>query len=136
MEYRLAAPEDAALLCRFVDDQRTAYQEKDVLSFLKQEDTKAFVAVDEEVIAFAYGCILHRPDGRKDFYLHAIDVTEGLQGRGYGTDLIRFIDAWRREAGCRKMFLITNQSNPKACRCYEKAGGKASSDDDVVYVFE
>lgn len=136
MEYRLAVPEDAALLCRFVDDQHTAYQEKDILSFLKQENAKGFLAVDGNVVAFAYGCILHRPDGRKDFYLHAIDVAEGFQGRGYGTALIRFIDGWRKEAGCRKMFLITNKSNPKACRCYEKAGGTAPSDDDVVYVFE
>ena len=136
MEYRLAVPEDAALLCRFVDDQHTAYQEKDMAAFLKQENAKAFLAVDEVVIAFAYGCILHRPDGRKDFYLHAIDVAEGQQGRGYGTSLICFIDAWRKEAGCRKLFLITNKSNEKACRCYGRAGGTAPSDDDVVYVFE
>ena len=136
MEYRLATPEDAALICRFVDDQQTAYREKDLRSFLEQEDAKAFLAVDGEVVGFAYGCILHRPDGRKDFYLHAIDVAEKSQGQGYGTALVRYIDDWRKRMGCRKMFLITNKGNPKACKCYEKAGGIAPTDDDVVYVFE
>lgn len=135
MEYRVATPQDAALFCRFVDDQHTAYQEKDILFFLEHEDAKAFLAVDQEIVGLAYGCVLHRPDGRKDFYLHAIDIAEGLQGQGYGTALVRFIDEWRKAAGCRKMFLITNKSNEKACRCYEKAGGTAASDDDVVYVF-
>lgn len=136
MEYRLATPEDAARIAGFVDDQQTAYREKDLRSFLEQEDAKAFLAVDGEVVGFAYGCILHRPDGRKDFYLHAIDVAEKSQGRGYGTALVRYIDDWRKRMGCRKMFLITNKSNPKACKCYEKAGGIAPSDDDVVYVFQ
>ncbi len=136
MEYRLATPRDAALICRFADDQQTVYQKENVLSFLAHEDAKAFLAVGQEVIAFAYGCLLHRPDGQKDFYLHAIDVAQGVQGRGYGTALIRYIDEWRKEAGCRKLFLITNKSNEKACRCYEKAGGTAPSDDDAVYVFE
>ena len=136
MEYRLATPEDAARIAGFVDDQQTAYREKDLRSFLEQEDAKAFLAVDGEVVGFAYGCILHRPDGREDFYLHAIDVAEKSQGHGYGTALVRYIDGWRKRIGCRKMFLITNKSNPKACICYEKAGGIAPSDDDVVYVFQ
>ena len=136
MEYRLATPQEAEIICRFVDDRQTLYREKDVLSFLQREETTAFLAVEEDVAGFAYGYALYRPDGRKDFYLHAIDVADHLQGSGYGTALMRFIDAWRKEAGCRKLFLITNKSNEKACRCYGKAGGTAPSDDDVVYVFE
>ncbi|MBE5793383.1 MAG: GNAT family N-acetyltransferase [Clostridiales bacterium] len=139
MEYRLATPEDAALICRFVDDQHTTYQERDIRSFLEKEDAKAFLAVDGvagEAVGFAYGYTLHRPDGRKDFYLHAIDIEKRMQGRGYGTALIRYIDDWRKQDGYRKMFLITNKGNPMACKCYEKAGGITPSDDDVVYMFE
>ena len=136
MEYRLATPEDAALICRFVDDQHTRCQEKDVVAFLEQENAKAFLAVEEEAASFAYGYALHRPDGRKDFYLHAIDVAEPLQGCGYGTALMSFINDWCRSEGFRKLFLATNKSNEKACRCYEKAGGTAPADDDVIYVFE
>ena len=135
MEYRLAVQQDAALLCRFVDDQQTKYQPEQIIAFLQQDNAKAFLAVDREVVAFAYGCVLHRPDGKQDFYLHAIDVAEEFQGRGYGTELVRFIDGWRKSAGYRKMFLVTNKSNGKACRCYDKAGGTAPSEDDVVYVF-
>lgn len=136
MEYRLATPEDAALICRFTDDQHTRCQEKEIVAFLEQENAKAFLAVEEEAAGFAYGYVHHRPDGRKDFYLHAIDVAEALQGRGYGTILMSFINSWRRAEGFRKRFPVTSKSNEKACRCYEKAGGTAPADDDVIYVFE
>lgn len=136
MEYRLATPKDAEIICRFVDDRQTLYREKDVLSFLQREETTAFLAVEEDVAGFAYGYALYRPDGRKDFYLHAIDVADHLQGSGYGTALMRFIDDWRKAGGFRKLFLVTNRCNKSACRCYEKAGGTTASDDDVVYVFE
>ena len=136
MEYRLAVPEDAVLLSRFVDDQHTQYRPEQLSAYLKREDAKAFLAVEGEVAGFAYGCVLHRPDGRKDFYLHAIDVAEPLQGCGYGTALMSFINDWCRAEGFRKLFLATNKSNEKACRCYEKAGGIAPADDNVIYVFQ
>ena len=136
MEYRLLTAEDAAALCRFVDDQQTLYEPESVISFLQREGCYGFVAADDKIVGFAYGYVLPRPDGKKDFYLHAMDIAMEMQGMGHGTKLVRFINHWRKQNGCRKMFLITNQSNQAACRCYRNAGGNAPAEDDVVYVFE
>mgnify|MGYP003296332846 CR=1 FL=1 len=46
---------------------------------------------EKQIIGFAYGYILIRPDGKQDFYLHAIDIMDGFQGKGYGTELMKFI---------------------------------------------
>ena len=87
-------------------------------------------------IGFAYGYVLHEPDGQKIYYLHAIDVMEGWQKQGYGTELVRFIHEHAKTLGCRKMFLLTNKHNASACRCYEKAGGICdAASDDIVFVF-
>ena len=82
------------------------------------------------------GYMLIRPDGLRDFYLHAIDIMERYQKLGYGTELMKYIIAYSKSIGCRKLFLITNKSNIPACRCYENAGGIRMADDDIVYVYK
>ena len=91
---------------------------------------------DEKAIGFAYGYVLNEPDGRKSFYLHAIDILAGYQNLGYGTELVRFVQAHSKNLGCRKMFLITNTGNVSACRCYEKAGGISAAADVVMYEYK
>ena len=58
------------------------------------------------------------------------------QNKGCGTKLMEFANSYSKKLGCYEMFLITQKSNASACRCYEKAGGIAEAEDDVVYVFE
>lgn len=104
--------------------------------FLKENNTCAFIAVKEnEIIGFAYGYILLRPDGEKDFYMHSIDIIDKYQGKGYGTKLMNFILGYISDIGCRELFLITNKNNVQACKCYKKSGGITVSDDDIVYIF-
>lgn len=80
--------------------------------------------------------VLNEPDGRKTFYLHAIDIMAGYQNLGYGTELVRFVHAHSKSLGCRKMFLMTNTGNLSACRCYEKAGGISAAADVVMYEYK
>lgn len=87
------------------------------------------------IIGFAYGYTLLRPDGITDFYLHSIDVIKEYQNQGYGTELMNYINEYIKEAGCRKMFLVTNKGNIAACKCYEKSGGLTKANDDIVYVY-
>ena len=127
---------DIDLMVSFMDDGDTKYKKETLIKFIKDENAYGFVTRNEkQIIGFAYGYKLYRPDGKQDFYLHSIDIMEGFQGKGYGTELINFIKIYIKKIGCRKMFLITNKSNISACKCYEKAGGINKANDDIVYVY-
>ena len=136
MKCKILENEDIELMKEFVDDDNTKYTKEKLLAFINQKNTYGFIAkIENRIIGFCYGCILFRPDGKKDFYMHAIDIQKEYQGKGYGTELIKYAKEYIKNIGCREMFLITNKSNKAACRCYEKAGGIAENNDDIVYVF-
>ena len=137
MEYKNLEEKDLELMLDFVDDEDTKYNIDDLKKFINGENNFGFIAKeDNKIVGFAFGYILLNPDGRKQFYLHAIDVMANYQGKGYGTGLISFVRDFVKNIGCYKMFLITNKSNISACKCYEKAGGINNSDDEIVYVYE
>lgn len=137
MEYKLLEKQDAALMKYFVDDENTQYDENMLLSFLTEKNAYGYIAKENgSIIGFAFGYILVKPDGRKDFYLHAIDIMKGYQHHGYGTELVKYIYTHTKSLGYKKMFLITNKKNAPACRCYEKAGGISPADDDIIYVYQ
>lgn len=127
---------DVFAMGQFVDDCETAYSATELTAFLHEKNAFAFVAVEQAaIVGFAYGYLLIKPDGRKAFYLHAIDIMEQYQGKGYGCGLVEYINRFSRQSGCEKMFLITGADNAAANRCYEKAGGKCRATPDRVYTF-
>lgn len=137
MEYKILDKENLDLMENFIDDENTKYEKKNLIKFLNEKNTIGFIAKDKrKIISFAYGYILLRPDGKMDFYLHAIDVMKEYQKNGYGTKMMNFIKEYIKNLGCRKMFLITNKSNISACKCYEKAGGINNTNDEIVYVYK
>ena len=137
MKCELLAESNYALLLDFIDDVNTKYDETVLKAFLNEKNAYGYIAVDDgKAIGFAYGYVLNEPDGRKTFYLHAIDIMTGYQNLGYGTELVRFVHAHSKSLGCRKMFLMTNTGNVPACRCYEKAGGTSAAADVVMYEYQ
>ena len=137
MKCELLSEHNLALLFDFIDDQNTKYKEDTLKAFLIEKNAYGYIAVDDgKAIGFAYGYVLNEPDGRKTFYLHAIDIMTGYQNLGYGTELVRFVYAHSKSLGCRKMFLMTNTGNVSACRCYEKAGGTSAAADVVMYEYK
>lgn len=137
MEYKILDENDIELMEKFIDDENTHYDKEKITEFIKDKNAYGFIIKDEnEIIGFAYGYVLLRPDGRKDFYMHAIDVIEQYQGNGYGTKLMVFIKNYIKTIECRKMFLITNKSNISASKCYKKAGGINNAADEIVYVYK
>lgn len=137
MKYKVLEKQDIQQMKYFIDDENTQYDEVLLDRFLEEKNAYGFVAKDNDIIAgFAYGYVLVRPDGLRDFYLHAIDIMEKYQGHGYGTELMNYINAHSKRIGCRKLFLITNKSNISACRCYEKAGAISTATDDIVYAYK
>ena len=137
MKCELLAEQNLALLLDFIDDENTKYDEAVLKAFLNEKNAYGYIAAENgKAIGFAYGYVLREPDGQKTYDLHAIDVMEGWQKHGYGTELVRFIDEHSKTLGCRKMFLLTNKRNASACRCYGKAGGICdAASDDIVFVF-
>ena len=137
MEYKVLEKQDIQLMESFADDENTKYDEVLLNAFLEENNAFGYVAKDDDmIVGFAYGYVLVRPDGLRDFYLHAIDIMKNHQNHGYGTELMKYIYAHSKSIGCRKLFLITNKSNVPACSCYEKAGGVSASNDDIVYVYK
>lgn len=137
MEYKLFEKQDIELMKYFVDDENTKYDEGILNSFLEEKNTYGYIAIENDIIVgFAFGYVLLKPNGIKDFYLHAIDIMEKYQSHGYGTELVKYISLHSKSIGCRKMFLITNKSNISACRCYEKAGGINTANDEIVYSYK
>ena len=137
MEYKVLEEKDIDLMRNFVDDENTKYEKENLIKFINDKNAYGFIARDEnKIVGFAYGYTLLRPDGKQDFYLHAIDIMADFQGNGYGTELMNYIKGYVKEIGCRKMFLITNKSNISACKCYEKAGGVNNADDEIIYVYK
>ncbi len=137
MKYKVLEKQDIPLMKNFIDDENTKFDEALLNAFLEEKNAYGFVAKEDDIIVgFAYGYILVRPDGLKDFYLHAIDIMENYQKHGYGTELMKYISTYSKGIGCRKVFLITNKSNLSACRCYEKAGGISVADDNIVYAYK
>ena len=138
MKCELLAEENLALMLDFIDDENTKYDEAVLKAFINEKNAYGYIAVHSgKAVGFAYGYVLNEPDGQKVYYLHAIDVMEGWQNQGYGTELVRFVHEHSKALGCRKMFLLTNQHNVSACRCYEKAGGIChAASDDIVFEFK
>ena len=137
MKCELLAESNYAFLPGFIDDVNTKYDETVLKAFLNEKNAYGYIAVEDgKAIGFAYGYVLNEPDGRKIFYLHAIDIMTGYQNLGYGTELVRFVYAHSKSLGCRKMFLMTNIGNASACRCYEKAGGISAAADVVMYEYK
>lgn len=137
MEYKLLEEQDLELMLDFVDDENTKYSIDVLKKFINDKNNFGFIAkTDNKIVGFAFGYIFLKPDGRKVFYLDAIDVMLGYQGKGYGTGLITFARDYAKTISCCKMYLITNKSNISACKCYEKAGGISKADDDIVYVYK
>jgi len=137
MEYKLLEDEDLYLMLDFVDDEFTKYQVNDLKKFIENENNYGFIAkIDNKIVGFAFGYVLLKPDGRKVFYLDAIDVMPEYQNKGIGTNLIKYACNNCKDIDCYKMYLITNKSNVSACKCYEKAGGINKADDEVIYVYD
>ena len=94
MEYKLFEKQDIELMKYFVDDENTKYDEGILNSFLEEKNTYGYIAKENDIIVgFAFGYVLLKPNGIKDFYLHAIDIMEKYQSHGYGTELVKYISS-------------------------------------------
>jgi len=106
-----------------------------IKDYLSTDGNYAFGWIsDGRIVGLAYGYDLERLDGRHMFYLHSIGFLPEYQNGGRGAKFFQYIVDYARKHKFSEVFVITDKSNPRACRIYEKAGAKSDRDDDIVYV--
>ena len=104
----------------------------DLEKFIENKDNYAFVGIiDNKIIAFLYGYGMLRPDGKRMFYIHSVDVINEEQSKGIGTKLMEFtLDYIKKENKYYKFFVLTKDNNIKACNLYQKY---ANRDEQVLF---
>ena len=101
MEYKILEEQDLELMLDFVDDENTKYSIEVLKKFIDEKNNFGFIAkTNNKIVGFAFGYILLKPDGRKVFYLDAIDVMPEYQGKGCGTGIISFARDYAKTLNC------------------------------------
>lgn len=66
-----------------------------------------------------------RPDGKSMFYIHSVDVIPKYQNKGIGTKLMEYVLKYiRDEKRYYKFFVLTEETNIRACKVYQKYADK------------
>lgn len=108
------------------------YNKDDLKKFIENKENYFFTGIkDNEAIAFLYGYGMLRPDGRKMFYIHSVDVLPEYQSKGIGTKLMEYtLEYIKSEQKYYKYFVLTEENNIKACNLYQKY---ANRDEQVLF---
>ena len=107
-------------------------KKENIQEFIQDIDNYLFLGVSEDnVIALLYGYGMLRPDGKKMFYIHSLDVQEKYQSKGIGTKLMEFVIEYiSKENRFYKFFVLAENDNIKACKLYQKYANK---DEQVLF---
>lgn len=108
------------------------YTKEDLEMFIENKENYFFVGIkDNKAIAFLYGYGMLRPDGRRMFYIHSVDVLPEYQSKGIGTKLMEYtLEYIKAEKKYYKYFVLTEADNIKACKLYQKY---ANRDEQVLF---
>lgn len=101
-------------------------QKKDIEKFIINCDNYCFAGIcKNEIVAFLYGYGMLRPDGKSMFYIHSVDVIPEYQNKGIGTKLMEYVLKYiRYEKRYYKFFVLTEETNIRACKVYQKYADK------------
>jgi GNAT superfamily N-acetyltransferase len=134
-EIRELWPGDEAMLVRAVSTFRRVDAAAPDL-FLEDPRSHLLVALDdEEIVGWAYGYELLRPEGRWMMFMQQIDVVLDRRREGIGRALLdRFVEI-ARSKGHRKMWLYTDAGDAVARRLYDGASGDPAEKPGYWWVF-
>lgn len=80
MVFKILEEQDVEKMLKFVDDENTQYDKDCLRNFITNKNNYGFIAKENNnILGFAYGYILLKPDGRKVFYIDSIDVIKDCQ---------------------------------------------------------
>ena len=98
-------------------------------SFLATRVNDMVVALDRgEVIGFAFGTVLMRPDKPTEFFVNEIGVHEAYQRQGIATRLLGQLKRNAIDRGCEGLWVLTDGDNEGARAFYAALGGEATPD--------
>jgi len=105
--------------------------------FLEYPQNLAFIAIyKNEVCGLIYGYSLMSLTSAPQLFIYSVDVLNRFQNNGVGSRLFQYVVDYSRRNGYAECFVITDKGNKRACRVYEKAGGKNDYEDEIVYVIK
>ena len=105
--------------------------------FLEYPHNLAFIATyDNTVCGLIYGYSLMSLTSNPQLFIYSVDVLYRYQNNGIGTKLFQYVVDYSAKHGYSECFVITDKGNKRACRIYEKTGGKSDFEDEIVYVFK
>lgn len=97
--------------------------------FLKHDSVVAIGAfLNDEIVGFAYGYVLSRPDDFPMANLYALDVWPEYQRLGLGS---KMIDAFRKEVGRVSKLWLVSPETEEASEFYESLGATAEPQETV-----
>ena len=100
-----------------------------VWAFLATRVNELVVALDRgEVVGFAFGTVVLKPDKPTGFYVDEVAVHEDYRRRGIGTRLLNRIMERAQERGCENLWLATESDNDAALGLYRSMGAGEQSD--------
>ena len=106
-------------------------------SFLEHPQNLAFIAkCNDEVCGLLYGYTLMSLTAAPQLFIYSVDVFRRYQNIGIGSTFFQYVVDYSKDKGYSECFVITDKGNKRACRIYEKAGGKNDFDDEIVYVIK
>ena len=102
-----------------------------VWAFLAVRVNEMVVALDRgEVVGFAFGTTMLKPDKPTGFYVDEVGVHEDYRRRGIGRRLLTRMIERARDRGCETLWLATEGDNDAALALYRSMG--AGEQGDVV----
>lgn len=108
------------------------YNKDSLEKFIENKENYLFAGIkDNKAIAFLYGYGMLRPDGKRMFYIHSVDVLPEYQSKGIGTKIMEHtLEYIKAEEKYYKYFVLTESDNVKACKLYQKY---ANRDEQVLF---
>ena len=126
MEFRLAGPDDAALLARAAGDVFDHPVDPELTAeFLSDPRHHLAIAIDAgQVVGMASGVHYIHPDKASELWVNEVGVAPEYRGRGIGRRVLAVLLDHGRALGCGEAWVLTDDDNAAARRMYAAAGGR------------
>ena len=98
-------------------------------------DPNSFVMIadtSENIIGWAYGYILSRPEGQHSMLIYELEVEANHRRRGVASQLISSCVDLANESGCYQAWLLTERDNSPAMEFYSATNARRGPDQAIL----
>jgi ribosomal protein S18 acetylase RimI-like enzyme len=134
VEFRLAGPDDAAVLARAAADVFDHQVDPALTAeFLSDPRHHLAIAIDGgQIVGMASGVHYIHPDKTSELWVNEVGVAPSHRGQGVGRRVLGVLLEHGRALGCHEAWLLTDDSNAAARRMYAAAGGRESASQIMI----